>query len=431
VRARARDGGRVVNNRGARLPQEACDDLGAILETYERLAVTTTQPHAGADAEIATLKQRLTSNDALWWTDIAQAQLCVVVVLNDDDVRAQLRSWRRRFQEVAGDARYASYSDGAPSLTTAASSVLRADLATCIQAVYYFYATYGVAARSRSEVTLATLQVACVILVVEALLGVLIAVAATRPIWPFTLTATPLDALKTLEFLLATSAVAVVGSVVSVQRRLQDPSVDVDPFYRYIQTKGDWLSISVISPLSGAIFGFVLYGLLASKLIAGTIVDLSTGYPVGTVAVALLLVFGFVAGFAEQLVPDALTRIANRVLGGADGTTASKAATSASGQLKSGPISLGGGAATPSITSIAPATGPAAGGTVVTIAGSGLTGLTGVTFGGTAATAVSATSDTQATATSPAGTSGATVDVIVIGPNGPSPASAAGQFMYA
>jgi hypothetical protein len=420
-----------VRNQGARLPQEACDDLGAILETYERLAVTSTQPHSGADAEIATLKQRLESNDALWWTDIAQAQLCVVVVLNDDDVRAQLRSWRRRFQEVAGDARYAAYSDGAPSLATAASSVLRADLATCIQAVYYFYATYGVAARSRSEVTLATLQVACVILVVEALLGILIAVAATRPIWPFTLTATPLNALKTLEFLLATSAVAVVGSVVSVQRRLQDPSVDVDPFYRYIQTKGDWLSISVISPLSGAIFGFVLYGLLASKLIAGTIVDLSTGYPVGTVAVALLLVFGFVAGFAEQLVPDALTRIANRVLGGADGTTASKAATSASGQLKSGPISLGGGAATPSITSIAPATGPAAGGTVVTIAGSGLTGLTGVTFGGTAATAVSATSDTQATATSPAGTSGATVDVIVIGPNGPSPASAAGQFMYA
>jgi IPT/TIG domain len=419
-----------VRNQGARLPQEACDDLGAILETYERLAVTSTQPHAGADAEIATLKTRLASNDALWWTDIAQAQLCVVVVLGDDDVRAQLRSWRRRFQEVAGDARYASYSEGAPSLTTATSAVLRADLSTCIQAVYYFYATYGVAARSRSEVTLATLQVAGVILAIEAVLGVLIAVAATRPIWPFTLTPDPVGVLKTLEFLLATSAVAVVGSVVSVQRRLQDPSVDVDPFYRYIQTKGDWLSISVISPLSGAIFGFVLYGLLASKLIAGTIVDLSAGYPAGTVAVALLLVFGFVAGFAEQLVPDALTRIANRVLGGADGANGAKAATSASGQLKSGPIALGGGPAAPSVTMIAPATGPAAGGTVVTITGSGLAGLTGVTFGGTAATAFSATSDTQATATSPAGTSGATVDVIVAGPNGSSPASAAAQFTY-
>ena len=39
------------------------------------------------------------------------------------------------------------------------------------------------------------------------------------------------------------------------------------------------------------------------------------GAPQDGIAASLLLIFGFIAGFAEQLVPDALTRIAARTLG--------------------------------------------------------------------------------------------------------------------
>ena len=80
----------------------------------------------------------------------------------------------------------------------------------------------------------------------------------------------------------------------------------------------------------------------------------------------------------------------------------------------------------PVVTKIAPAGGPAIGGTAVTITGSGLSGGT-VTFGGMAAASASCAS-TSCTAISPAGTG--TVDVTVTTAGGTSAASPADQFGY-
>jgi hypothetical protein len=74
-------------------------------------------------------------------------------------------------------------------------------------------------------------------------------------------------------------------------------------------------------------------------------------------------------------------------------------------------------AATPEVDSIAPTGGPVAGGTGVTIRGSGLTGSTGVTFGGTAATGFLVNADATITCISPAHAAGA-VPVIVLNPRG-------------
>ena len=81
----------------------------------------------------------------------------------------------------------------------------------------------------------------------------------------------------------------------------------------------------------------------------------------------------------------------------------------------------------PTVTSIDPTLGPVAGGTTVTIIGTGFTGAKEVYFGGTAAL-FTIDSDTQITATSPAGTG--TVDVTVATDAGTSAASAADQFTY-
>lgn len=64
------------------------------------------------------------------------------------------------------------------------------------------------------------------------------------------------------------------------------------------------------------------------------------------------------------------------------------------------------------ITSISPATGPAAGGTSVTIKGTDFGGTSGVTFGGTAATSVKVINSTTITCVTPAKTA-ATVNVVV------------------
>jgi hypothetical protein len=71
---------------------------------------------------------------------------------------------------------------------------------------------------------------------------------------------------------------------------------------------------------------------------------------------------------------------------------------------------------TPTVTGVSPNTGPAAGGTPVTVAGTGLTGATGVTFGGVAGTAFSVTSPTSISVTTPAGAG--VVNVVVQHPGG-------------
>jgi IPT/TIG domain len=82
----------------------------------------------------------------------------------------------------------------------------------------------------------------------------------------------------------------------------------------------------------------------------------------------------------------------------------------------------------PTVTGLSPTSGPAAGGTLETITGTGFTGATVVAFGTTAATGVTVVNDTTITATSPAGTG--VVDVTVTTPTGTSATSAADQFTF-
>ncbi len=83
----------------------------------------------------------------------------------------------------------------------------------------------------------------------------------------------------------------------------------------------------------------------------------------------------------------------------------------------------------PTITSIAPTSGPAAGGTSVVIAGTNFANVTAVSFGATAATSFTVDSSTQIAATAPAHAAGL-VDVTVTTASGTSATSSADEFTY-
>jgi hypothetical protein len=83
---------------------------------------------------------------------------------------------------------------------------------------------------------------------------------------------------------------------------------------------------------------------------------------------------------------------------------------------------------TPTVTNVNPNTGPASGGTSVTITGTNFFVVTAVSFGSNAAGSFTVNSATQISATSPAGTG--TVDVTVTAGGGTSHASSADQFTY-
>ncbi len=82
----------------------------------------------------------------------------------------------------------------------------------------------------------------------------------------------------------------------------------------------------------------------------------------------------------------------------------------------------------PTVTGVNPASGFAAGGTVVAVTGTNLLSATAVDFGSTAATNFTVDSSTQVTATSPSGTG--TVEVTVTTPSGTSAPSSADDFSY-
>jgi hypothetical protein len=83
----------------------------------------------------------------------------------------------------------------------------------------------------------------------------------------------------------------------------------------------------------------------------------------------------------------------------------------------------------PTVTAVTPASGPAAGGTQVTVTGTALSGVTAVDFGGTPSSGIFVDSPTEVSATVPAGSG--TVDVTVTTPSGTSAPSAADHYTYA
>lgn len=85
--------------------------------------------------------------------------------------------------------------------------------------------------------------------------------------------------------------------------------------------------------------------------------------------------------------------------------------------------------AAPTVTAVSPSSGSTAGGTSVTVTGTGFGDSTGVKFGTNPATGIVIVSDTSLTCASPAGSAG-TVDVTVTAPGGTSATGASDQFTY-
>ncbi|MHB8330290.1 MAG: IPT/TIG domain-containing protein [Acidimicrobiales bacterium] len=112
----------------------------------------------------------------------------------------------------------------------------------------------------------------------------------------------------------------------------------------------------------------------------------------------------------------------------------SSAAVAAPGPSAGATAGLGGAlssqaAAGPAVGAVTPEVGPVAGGTWVTITGTGLTGVTVVHFGQVPATGVIVVSGTELRARTPAHLAG-TVDVLVTSPAGMSAATTSDRFTY-
>jgi hypothetical protein len=168
-------------------------------------------------------------------------------------------------------------------------------------------------------------------------------------------------------------------------------------------------AVTGIAPSSGPVAG-------------GTVVTITgTGFT-GATGVR----FGTTAGTTLTVVSDTTITVRSpaHIAGVVDVTVITPrgtSVTSSADQFTYAPI--------PTVTGITPASGPQAGGTTVTITGTGFTGATGVRFGTTAGTSLTVTDATHIVITSPARTAGI-VDVTVITPGGTSAIVYGDRFTY-
>lgn len=123
-----------------------------------------------------------------------------------------------------------------------------------------------------------------------------------------------------------------VGGIMSTQQRLQSSNLGTGTI-KSSEITNYGLSL-LVSPITGAIFALVLYLLIAGGAIEGIIFPHFHGGPARVPTTfwdfikgqailpdsskdfALLLVWSFVAGFAERFVPDTIDRLVSRSKGG-------------------------------------------------------------------------------------------------------------------
>lgn len=168
---------------------------------------------------------------------------------------------------------------------------------------------------------------------------------------------------------------------------------------------------------------------------------------IAAAAAALLVAGGVSAGLVASSGGSPATSQARRALhsgtptnaGSANGGSVSFGAQVARGSAANGgqaapamPVIVAsptGGGPGPEVSGIDPASGPASGGTWVTVTGSRFEGATAVTFGGRSAVAFTVVSAGRIRAEAPPHEAG-TVDVQVLGPSGTSSAGAPDRFTY-
>lgn len=241
----------------------------------------------------------------LTWEDVDRLETAMLRVLPDATLRNQAWSLRARYFEAAGPALTEMYQKAKPSDwcdATVAVELLRADL-ECVLSEYQKYRTFLPARdRVRDRISRRTAYWT----LGGTLLGALLWVAAQMAGHHV-----PTAANQALTMMLTMLAGA-VGGFVSVQSRLQSSRSHSLPLLDRIELETEQFSI-YLAPVSGAIFAAVLYFLFMGHYLQGSLFpDVSLTGIASPLNFGGLVVWSFLAGFAERLVPDVLTRLVSR-----------------------------------------------------------------------------------------------------------------------
>lgn len=263
-----------------------------------------------SDYEIATnAEDPCSSNQHPTWPDLYRLEMLSLRARNEDDLRRSAWTIRLRFRNIAGEGNYQAYlASTPPDPATANKDQLLADMQNLIRRTYYLLILLPVSERVRQKLLryAAIVGVGCIVAI--------IAIASEGRYLHLNL------------FAIVLLAGAVGGTMSLIQRLLQ--LTDADPLILRMSDRAAFIQSAIIPPISGAIFSALLFMLFASGILKGpmfpafvpsgsantnTIMPMIlTLSPTDAQQGAMLLVWSFVAGFAERFVPNTITRLMQR-----------------------------------------------------------------------------------------------------------------------
>jgi hypothetical protein len=247
---------------------------------------------------------------ALTWDDVFTLESILIEIKPLDDIRREHWWWRDRYQSLAPADEFDAYlASKPPESDDSDGGKVRSDVRQLAGSVHYILTT-----DTEREAILNKFRVSMLTIVLVIFLTIII-VGSTQ-----------LHDYITASLLVLFAGYA--GGVVSVQQRLQSAK-DGLLINRTFETTSSKLSLYVV-PLQGAVFAVFLYLLFIGGLVQGDLFPkmvhdptgdycnltdnvvvqlLNCTAPAGPVAFAKLLAWSFIAGFAERLVPDTITRL--------------------------------------------------------------------------------------------------------------------------
>ena len=234
------------------------------------------------------------------WEDLYQIELASLAARDETDLRRSAWFIRLRFRNVAGERAYLHYvASSPPDPATAERRLLYADLLNVVRRTYYLMMLIPASDHVRR-----------MLIIGSSFMGAIaIFVVTSIVIYPN----------NNAVFLVCLMCGGIGGVTSLIQRVKQLP--DGDPLLFRLSGGATLVQSLCIPPVTGAIFAGVLTLLFTAHAVTGDLFPrintttantfigfIATTRPADGSSMALLLVWSFIAEFAERLVPDTIDR---------------------------------------------------------------------------------------------------------------------------
>lgn len=272
---------------------------------YQTLGRTVENPAAKQEAEkIVGMEPKL-----LTWDELYRLELAIIKLEPPEELRRRAWVLRNEYKELASPQEYKDYLASEPpkSDPTTNTEELRADLIRLQEELNWRYIVVWVLEGYRSRILQRLVRLTLGVVFVSVCISYVATIVAFVGSW------TDLN----LPMLVAIVVPGIIGGLISTVRRTQGlrfgSNADMDLSQLEQGNTGIYLS-----PFLGGIFAFIAFFLFAGGFLMGELfpkVDMNSLLVsqldhLDYKEIAKVIIWSFIAGFAERLVPDRLDKLA-------------------------------------------------------------------------------------------------------------------------